>query len=643
MSNTAIEQLQKLLQLIRIEREDEENRYREIIQKKSTHERRMAGLCWHPARISDTDYGIGGLTILTIERVSGKPIPHKFQQGQTAMLYNPDEGDGQNLRGVVQRVRRSANSLELALELDALPDWADTDRLALDVLYNETTFNAMESALQSLIAAKNDRLSELRDIIYGYSQARFEQGAAQVSLPQLNESQHKAVQLIANANDVALVHGPPGTGKTTVLVHAIVNTLKTQKQVLVCAPSNAAADLLTEKLTHRGVEVLRMGHPARINEELQIHTLDSKASQHHDYKRVKQLRKEGAKLKRQAKKFKRVFGAKERDERRELYQAARDMFADARNTERYILSSVLNNAQVITATLVGSTHPSLEGKTFETVFIDEAAQALAPACWIPILKARRVVFAGDHCQLPPVVKSSEALKGGLEVSLFEKCMKQPQLSIMLNTQYRMNRQIMGFSNAEFYAGNLVAHESVSEHLLPTQDSAFDFIDTAGCGFSESQDPQSLSTKNEGEADLLLRYLNQMYDQWQISSQSPDGLKSPPSLGIIAPYKAQVLYLQDELPNYNALLQNTSNISINTVDGFQGQERDMIAISLTRSNEEGKIGFLKDYRRMNVALTRARKKLVVVGDSATIASDAFYQRFLDYADQCLAYKTAWEFV
>ncbi len=645
MKNSA-EEIQHLLQLIKAERDEEIKQYEQLIKETSIGERRKRGLTWYPVQIVNEEIGLGEQYILEIQRASHLDETHQFQSGQTAALYsNAYEGEHLMLQGVIKKVRD--NSLWLVVRNADLPEWLGDGKLGIDLLYNETTYREMEFTLQKLLKAKDsERLGHLREVLLGYREPSFYEKYPYISYPELNESQNRALQQIAIADDIAIVHGPPGTGKTTTLVKAIQHVIHTEKQVLVAAPSNTAVDLLSLKLFQKGVRVTRIGHPARVNEDLQHLTLDSQITKHPDYKRMVQTRKEALQLKLEARKFKRNFGKEEREERKHLEGQSRMLLEYARQLEIYILNSVLDNAEAITVTLVGAAQQVLRDRMFETVFIDEAAQALEPATWIPILKAKRVIFAGDHCQLPPTVKSTEAIKKGLNLSLFEKCIKRTKAHTMLETQYRMNEKIMQFSSEVFYQTNLTAHPSVAQHALtPLADSAypelskpFEFIDTAGCGFEEVQNPQTMSLSNPQEAALLLKYLSQIMEALEF--EQPDSAGEV-SIGIIAPYKEQVRLIATEIHHYETLVKYLPNISIDTVDGFQGQERDIIAMSMVRSNDRGEIGFLSDVRRTNVAMTRARKKLIMTADSATLAVHPFYKKLLDYIDQIDAYRSAWE--
>ncbi|MEM7038423.1 MAG: AAA domain-containing protein, partial [Bacteroidota bacterium] len=523
----------------------------------------------------------------------------------------------------------------LALDGDEVPEWMDDGKLGLDVYYDERTYDEMKKAVEGVIGAERDRTAELREILVGEKEAETLRRNPE-SRSHFNTAQNAALDLIHQSTDVAIIHGPPGTGKTTTLVQAIREAITPGQQLLVCAPSNLATDLLTEKLGATGVKVLRIGHPARVSEIVQQHSLDMQLRNHPRYKEMKSLRREAEQIRRQALKFKRKFGHEERQQRRTLLSDARGRQHEARDLEGFMLTSLLENASVITSTLTGAANKMLKDRRFAAVFIDEAAQALEPTCWIAIRKAERVVFAGDHCQLPPTVKSRTAEKGGFSHTLFEKVIADKSVDVMLDTQYRMHSQLMTFSSREFYKDALEAHSTVADHRLstdanqPVLNLPLQFVDTAGCGFDEQQAPGATSLHNAGEATVLFQHLSQLRDTLPKDAR--------PSIGLISPYKAQVNHLREQ-----AAQHGHTDLAIDTVDGFQGNERDIIYISCVRSNRDGQIGFLSDIRRMNVAMTRARKKLVVVGDSATLAHHGFYQRWLAYFEEVGAYGSAWEFM
>ena len=413
---------------------------------------------------------------------------------------------------------------------------------------------------------------------------------------------------------------------TTQLYSQYVNATMRKPHILFCAPSNAAVDLLTEKLAEKGLSVIRIGNLSRIDENVLSHTLEQLISKHPQFKEVKKARKDAQELRKMATQYKRNFGKEERQQRNLLLQEAKNIAKHGIQTENYIIESLLENAQVITATLVGSNHHYIEHLKFKTIFIDEAAQALEPATWIPILKAEKVILAGDPFQLPPTVKSDIAARKGFAISLMEHGIEHLENVSLLNTQYRMNELIMNFSNQQFYKGKLKADDTVKNHQI-FEEFPIEFIDTAGCSFDEKSVENSSSLHNPEECSLIQKHLTSLEEKHSLT----DFL-----IGIISPYKGQVEYLKTQF-------SPQGNISINTIDSFQGQEKDIIYISLVRSNLDAQIGFLKDYRRMNVAMTRAKKKLVIIGDSATLGADKFYADLLDYCEKIGAYRTAWEFL
>ncbi|MDW7695558.1 AAA domain-containing protein [Flammeovirgaceae bacterium SG7u.111] len=642
-----MDELKLIRDLLHNEKEADLKQYQKNVLQTPLGERRKKGISWYPVVVENSGIGTGEKYFVTVERTALQGESHAFQPGGMVSLFNNNGQGGkvEAVNGVASSVWK--NSMKIVLNVDELPDWLEYGKLGVDVLFDSASYKEMDIAMERVIDAKDGRLAELRSVLLGKKPAEFDENHFQIENPNLNSSQNKAVNKILSAKDVAIIHGPPGTGKTTTLVEAVCQTLKHEEQVLVAAPSNTAVDLLTERLSQRGVNVLRIGNPARVTEELMHLSLEAKIAQHSDYRHLKKLRKKEEEFKRMAFQYKRKFGKQEREQRRLMLEESRKIKADALYLENFIVNALINEAEVITATLVGSVNRYIRNRQFSTVFIDEAAQALEPATWIPLTKSQRVVFAGDHCQLPPTVKSHEAAKAGLEETLFEKCIKRQKVDVMLKTQYRMNEKIMGFSNEQFYKGELEADTSVQHHLL-TADledvmlaSPVDFIDTAGCGYTEKQNEESLSRFNPEEAGLLFRHMEKLF--MHIYQTNKSLLETGFRVGVISPYSAQVAYLKELIHNFPDLRDFKEFININTVDGFQGQERDIMYISLVRSNEKGKIGFLEDTRRMNVALTRAKKKLVIVGDSATISHHEFYQQFLDYTEKINAYQSAWNWM
>jgi len=616
----------------------------------SIKERRRRGLTWYPVTITQEDIGFGGKVVLELERPATRQDLHLFQVGKNACVFSNAPGysgthsatERPVLCGVVTSVRR--NKLLLATTKEMLPDWVlDGSMLGIDLTFDEVSYREMNQALSAVMLAHGNRLAELRDVLLGARQASFrEHKSDDLFYPSaLNDSQLVAVHHVMSAQDVAIIHGPPGTGKTTTLVQAILETIRRERRVLVCAPSNTAVDLLTEKLAERGVNVIRMGNPSRVSDLLLQHTLDAGVMAHASYAKMHAMRQTAEQHRDTANEHVRDFGFDERQHHQWLRDEARTLRQAADDLERFITEDVLESVQVITCTLVGASHRHMRHLSFETVFIDEAAQALEPGCWIPIAKGQRLVLAGDHHQLPPTVKSEQAAREGLRETLFEKCIqRQPQTARMLTVQYRMHAHIMGFCSDKFYGGQLLPHPSVRHAGLEAYDQRFapdlpvEFIDTSGCGFLELAIPESRSTANPEEAHVLLERLAQLLSP----CDSAEHEQGPLTIGVIAPYRAQINYLKDVIED-SALLSDLllqRRLSVGTVDSFQGQERDIIAITLTRSNSQGEIGFLSDIRRMNVGMTRARRKLLLVGDSSTLCSNPFFVDLLTYVKRVGSY-------
>ena len=625
------EHLEALLQL---EKEEDLRQYKELIQNLPLAERRKKGVSWYPLEVVKTGYTIGDRAFVTVERNSNLDVPNKFRSGQSVQLFsqtahikNPER------QGIIYTVNKKR--MKIILNASVHPDWLNQGNIGVDLLFDDRTYQEMAKALKAVKEAKNGRIVDLRNILVGQQTPLFEPIVNPVVIDGLNDSQNQAINDILAAQDVAIVHGPPGTGKTTTITHAIKQLSKKEATILVAAPSNSAADLLTERLSELELNVVRVGNPSRVDEHLIRHTLEAQLAAHPDYKNIKKIKKEANEARRQAIKLTKRSGWQNRQDMKNFFKEANELNNWANQLEEVTIDNILASANVITCTLVGITNKIVSKLKFQTVFIDEAAQALEPATWIPILRAKRVIFAGDPLQLPPTVKCDEAMRKGFSVTMMERgieCLP----STLLRTQYRMHEVIMGFSNQQFYENKLIADLSVRHTNLFQKNGnnlPLEFIDTAGCGFLEIENIEYKSRYNPDEYKILREHLYQL-----IENASEDDM---PSIGIISPYREQVIYIQQEVETDPDLANY--DFTINTIDGFQGQERDVIYISLVRSNEKGKIGFLGDYRRMNVAMTRAKMKLVIVGDSATIGNHHFYKNFLDYCDSVGAYRTAWEFM
>ncbi len=695
----------RLLQLLRQEKDEDQREYLRQVRERPLAERVEQGYAWYPLLVVQTGFALGEKAFVLVERTTRLHEPHQLRAGQSVNFFTTTPHvELPERSGIIHFVER--NRLKIILHARDVPDWINQGQLGVEQLFDDRSYQEMERALLKVMQAKGDRLAELRDLLSPpsslpnqnkrplptFSAPRFllEKGPSNAveetdtegvaAAMGLNASQYAAVQAILANPNVAVIHGPPGTGKTTTLVAAIRLLCERESTVLVTAPSNTAADLLTERLAASGLNVVRIGNVSRVDEHILPHTLDAILARHPESRNIKKVKLQAAEWRRQTQRHKRTFSGEDRREREHLKQQVRELEAWASALEARLVEQILTSAQAVTCTLVGAANPILERYKFRTCVMDEAAQALEPAAWIPILKCSRVVLAGDPFQLPPTVKSQEAARQGLSVTLIERCLDIiPQQVHLLTVQYRMHQAIMDFSNQYFYGGALQAHESVRERLLSNAEygirntelpaeasndltqiphSAFRtphsevvvFIDTAGTGFEEKvnrrtgKDSSRYQSKyNPDEALLVREHL------LQLLSKFPDG--DWPSIGILSPYREQVNYLEQLIRDDATLaplllprsIEARSGLAINTIDGFQGQERDVIYISLVRSNERHEIGFLSDYRRMNVAMTRARMLLVVIGDSATIGNSPFYKAFLEYCDQRGLYQTAWEYL
>ncbi len=629
----ALEELEQLARLLQLEKEEDLEQFKSRIQRLPLTERRDNGYAWYPVQVAKTGYTYGERAYVIIEREVPEDTPHHFRAGMVVNLFTQQAGAQKPERsGVVNFV--SKNRMQIILNSKDLPDWLGMGLIGADLLFDDRTYQEMEKALKTVQEAKKGRLPELRNILLGQQPPRFAPVHQPFAHPRLNDSQNEAISRILAAQDVAVVHGPPGTGKTTTLVQAVRRLSEQEHNILVTAPSNTAVDLLVERIAAEGLSITRIGNISRVDETVIRHTLEMKLADHPESKNIKKVKIQAAEARRNARKYKRRFGPEERAERHRLYQEARELSAWARQLEDRLIEQILDGAQVIAATLVGTSNDVLSNRKFRTVFIDEAAQALEPATWIPIVRTSRVIFMGDPFQLPPTVKSLKAGREGLSTTLIEKLLKRlPEVSL-LDVQYRMNAHIMAFSNRVFYQERLKAAPEVENHRIRTSaNHPLVFIDTAGCGFEEKVHPKYKSRYNPEEFLILREHLYQLK-----AAFPPEAL---PGIAIISPYREQVVHIEQVIEE-DPLLSGLP-LTVNTIDGFQGQERDVVYISLVRSNAKGEIGFLKDYRRMNVAMTRARMQLIMTGDSATIGNDAFYSDFLTYCEQNGQYQTAWEYM
>jgi len=623
---------EQLARLMEIEAAAEARQLAERAGRQSGAEAERSGDCLVKLAIRDERPALGGRVGITLgKRDQTKSLPwNRLGVGSPVLLTEEGVANQRGWRGVV--CRRDSETLDVALA-ESPETVADRPTFRLDLSSDQISRQRQLAALQTAQRADRGRLAQLRDVLLGQRPARFDvPRLVQPFDVGLNDSQLEAVAFVLAAPDLAIVHGPPGTGKTRTVAEIIRQAAARGQKVLACAPSNLAVDNLLERLVRAGEKVIRLGHPARVLPELQEHTLDLLVEAHPDVALARRLIKEANALQDRSSRFTRARpppGAKHA-----MRQEARALLADAERIEDQLVEHLLDSATVVCCTLTGIDSRVLKQRLFDLAVVDEAAQAVEPACWIPLLRADRVILAGDHCQLPPTIVSPEAAREGLAVSLMERLAKElgPGISRQLTTQYRMHQAIMEFSSGEFYGSSLIADESVRHHLLEdlpgtvagTLTSApLQFIDTAGASYDEEPEPAGASLLNRQEAELAVRKVQQLLDAGVPAS----------GIAVISPYSAQVRLLRTLLP--------LDGLEIDTVDGFQGREKEAIVISLVRSNTQGEIGFLADTRRMNVALTRARRKLIVIGDSATVAHHPFYERLLNHFGNHAAHASVWE--
>ena len=613
--------LQHQYDLLQKEYEYEKETYRQQSERTGLRKRVAQGLCWYPVTPGRSYYNSLNQLVIEIERTEDREIEHNFEYGRPVCFFTADiSGKFKYLdfSATISYVQEDRMVVVLPTPSALMDIQGKSNDLGVQLYFDETSYKTMFSALSDVMRAKNNQLSHLRDVLLGQEKPG-QRELFPIRFPWLNRSQEEAVNKVLGAKQVSIVHGPPGTGKTTTLVEAIYETLHRENQVIVCAQSNTAVDCISEKLVDRGINVLRIGNPTRINDKMLSFTYERRFENHPLYPELWSIRKEL-----------RLLGGKSRrgsyDEREGIRNRMSRLRDRATTLEIQINSELFDSAHVIASTLVSSNHRLLNGRRFGTLFIDEAAQALEAACWIAIRKADRVVLAGDHCQLPPTIKCYEAARGGLERTLMEKVVAgKPSAVSLLKVQYRMHEDIMRFSSDWFYGGELEAAPEIRHRGILDWDTPVTWLDTSGMDFKEEFVGETFGRINKEEAGLLLKEL-EAYIQ-RIGGNRI--LEERIDFGLISPYKAQVQYLRGKIKGSASLRPYRSLITVNTVDGFQGQERDVIFISLVRANEEGQIGFLNDLRRMNVAITRARMKLVILGEAATLSHHAFYKKLLEY--------------
>ena len=618
MAESSILYLQRQYELLKMEYEYEKEQFRQQTEAMGIGRKIKRGMCWYPLNVGRSYYNALNQLVIEVERREDKDIEHSFEYGRPVCFFTQDMSGKLTYLNFVATVSYVDEDRMVVVlpNADALLMIQSKEVLGVQLYFDETTYRLMFESLKQVISAKNNRLAELREIFHGSRPASVF-SFQPVRFPWLNRTQEEAVNKVLHAKDVAIVHGPPGTGKTTTLVEAIYETLHRENQVLVCAQSNMAVDWISEKLVDRGVSVLRIGNPSRVNDKMLSFTYERRFESHPDYPQLWGIRKAIREL------YSHIRKASNREAVRTKINSLKDRATDL---EIRINESLFSEARVIACTLAGSANRILIGQKYGTVFIDEAAQALEAACWIAVRKADRVILAGDHCQLPPTVKCMQALRQGLGDTLMQAIVKnKPEVVSLLKVQYRMNDAIMHFSSGWFYGGMLQSAPEVKYRSILDFDTPIEWVNTEGMDCNEEFVGENYGRINKPEAELSVNQLKNYITK--IGRER--FLEERIDVGLISPYKAQVQFLRQLLKKDAFFKPYRPLITVNTVDGFQGQERDVILISLVRANEEGQIGFLNDLRRMNVAITRARMKLIILGDASTLTRHPFYKKLYEY--------------
>ena len=616
--NNPLSQLIKQRALLQLEYEHERSEFQRFTETTGVDRKVKRGDCWFPMKVTRSYYNSLNQLVVEVTRSEDSEIEHNFEYGRQVMFFAQVGLNDINyfkFTGTVSYAEATRMVIVMP-DHDSVSSLMSHDSVGVQLSFDETTYRLMLEALARVINAKNNRLADLRDMFYNRSEmGKFKFDP--LRFPWLNATQEAAVNEVLWAKDVAVVHGPPGTGKTTTLVEAIYETLRRENQVLVCAQSNMAVDWISERLMDRGVEVLRVGNPTRVNDKMLSQTYERRYEAHPDYPQLWAMRKTLREM--------RSAGRKSES----LHQKIDRLKSRITELELRIHNALFAQARVISCTLAGSASRVLDGMKFATLFIDEAAQALEAACWIAIGKASRVIFAGDHQQLPPTVKCLEALKGGLGKTLMERIVENnPQVVTLLKVQYRMNDDIMRFSSNWFYNGEVHSAPEVRHRGILDYDNAIMWVDTSEVDGKEEFVGDSYGRINRSEAQLTIDTLKAFFEK--IGKERV--LDERIDVGIISPYRAQVQYLRRLIRHNDYFKPMRGLITVNTVDGFQGQERDIIVISLVRDNDEGNIGFLRDLRRMNVAITRARMKLIIMGNADTMTRHPFYNKLYEYINK-----------
>ncbi len=622
--------------LVTSEENFEKEEHWEELKNTSKKIKRNAGILWSSVYLDEALFSDSNHITLILKR---KPdlIKPTIQPGQNVKLYRDSEKVIQEIIGVVKNI--SQNDATIVIKGEDLPTWMEDGSFVLEKTFSDITYKAMFYAIDTFEKSESKIIQKYKQKIFDLPSTDQINTEEKETINSLNPSQSDAVNKILKSNDFYIVHGPPGTGKTTVIIESVLTLVNLGERVLLCASSNLAVDLLTEKTIEKNISVLRIGNPVRVSENILHTTLDFKIKNHDYYKEIKKYKKQADDLIKKARSYKRNFGKEEYLDRKNKLREAKELYKLCKKTEDIIIEDIVDKTPVITATLTSLYISKIIKKCqFNSIFVDEASQALEPLCYLPIIlqPSQRIIFVGDPNQLPPTIyskKNNNGLKNTFLEKLLSKFKDNPSKAGFLNIQYRMNDQILGFPNQEFYNNLLISDSTNKNHSIGIEkidpEVHIIFIDTVGADYSETRTDNDQSIYNEQEGILLYRIFSEYYTK-----------DNNLSFGILSPYKAQVNFLEELFSKNESLL---SSVEINTIDSFQGREKDCIFISLTRSNDISEIGFLSDLKRMNVAMTRAKKELIIIGDSETLSTNIFFSKLVEHINNMGGYHSVWEYI
>jgi ATP-dependent RNA/DNA helicase IGHMBP2 len=634
LSQAYSQRIHDLITAIDHERRHDEAMYLKLKSSTSILEKVSSGLMWYPIQVHNRRYILGDYIEVELERTKSLELSHKFTEG-IAVLLTHQNTEVNPIRAIISGIKQ--HKMWILIHQDLADDLDEYDRglYGVEMVYDDKPYTVMTAALRKLLDKPEPHTRSILDAIYNpdYISSPLIDELSRTDLEHrrdLNPSQIAAIKSSLTSADLAVIHGPPGTGKTTTIVALVQELARTEKRILVCASSNNAVDLLARRLSVKGLKVLRIGNITRIHDDLLSLTLEEKTQSHADWQHIKKVRIKIHELDKKASQYKRSFGPEEKEMRRSLRRESREMRKWAIELEDRLIHEVVTSAQVIVTTLISASHRVIKDLRYQTVVIDEGSQSLEPECWNAILLARRVVLCGDHMQLPPTVKSPEADRLGLSTTLLDRSIILSKYGGLLDMQYRMHDAILSFSNTRYYQGKLSSSPEVAHRLLRGDQEPLTFIDTVGCGFEEEMHVEQRSYFNPGEYFIIREHL-------LLHHENLLGV----SIGIITPYAEQVRYIRAHIATDNCW--NGMDVEVNSIDGFQGQEKDLIYLSFVRSNESAEIGFLKDERRLNVALTRAKSKLIAIGDSGTLAQHELFESLIDHITSTGTYDSGWSYM